>query len=127
MVSAFNVRSGGRWLEPGARFSKNFRARTESHNKNLKPYVYRAVLFTQFSIRTGLTSMQSLMPIHCFLSEIQIIKDRFTDWISYRVFREMGPWSLTSRCFLREELPSLHIVSLHPGVWMGTSDHKTGE
>ena len=37
--------------------------------------------------------MQSLMPIHCFLSEIQIIKNGFTGPISYRVFRETGPWA----------------------------------
>ena len=36
--------------------------------------------------------MQSLMPIHCFLFEIQIIKNGFTGLISYRVFRETGPW-----------------------------------
>ena len=31
--------------------------------------------------------MQSLIPIHCFLFETQIIKNGFTDSISYRVFK----------------------------------------
>ena len=35
--------------------------------------------------------MQSLMPIHCFLFEIQIIENGFTGPISYRVFGEKGP------------------------------------
>ena len=38
------VASRGPFLEG----PEKFRAWTESHNKNLKPYVYRAVLFTQF-------------------------------------------------------------------------------
>ena len=33
----------------------------------------------------------SLMPIHCFLFEIQIIKNGFTGPMSYRVFGETGP------------------------------------
>ena len=44
--------------------------------------------------------MQSLMPIHCFLFEIQIIKNGFTVPISYRVFRETGPRS----CMIRLQL-----------------------
>ena len=36
--------------------------------------------------------MQSLMPIHCFLFEIQIIKNGFTGRKSFRDFRETGPW-----------------------------------
>ena len=39
-------------------------------------------------IRTKLTSMQSLMPINCFLFEIQIIKNGFTGPITFRVLRE---------------------------------------
>ena len=35
--------------------------------------------------------MQSLMPIHCFLLEIQIIKNGFTGPMSYRVFGETAP------------------------------------
>ena len=35
--------------------------------------------------------MQSLMPIHCFLFEIQIIKNGFTGPTSYRVFGKTGP------------------------------------
>ena len=31
------------------------------------------------------------MSIHCFIFEIQIIKNGFTSPISYRVFRETGP------------------------------------
>ena len=37
--------------------------------------------------------MQSLMPMHRFLFEIQIIKNSLTGPISYRVFRETGPCS----------------------------------
>ena len=50
-------------------------------------------VFGPGKLRTKLTFMQSLMPIHCFLFEIQIIKIGFTGPISYRVFRETGPWS----------------------------------
>ena len=32
------------------------------------------------------------MPIHCFLFEIDIVKNGFTGPISYRVFRETDPW-----------------------------------
>ena len=35
--------------------------------------------------------MQSLVPIHCFLFEIEIIKNGFAGPINYRVFRETGP------------------------------------
>ena len=35
--------------------------------------------------------MQILRPIHCFLCEIQIIKNGFSGPLSYRVFRETGP------------------------------------
>ena len=44
-------------------------------------------------IQIKVTSMQSLMPIHCFLFEIQNIKNGFAGPASYRVFRETGPWS----------------------------------
>ena len=76
------------WVKtPGTRFSKfpkSFRARkaiTKIFN----------LIFHTVLIRTKLTSMQSLMPIHCFLFEIQIIKNDFTGPISYRVCRDTGP------------------------------------
>ena len=39
--------------------------------------------------------MQSFMPIHCLLFEIQIIRKGFTGQIRYPVFQEMGPRSAT--------------------------------
>ena len=101
---------------PGARFSKVQFSGPESHNKNLMPYVYRAVLFTQV-IRAKLVSMQSLMPIHCFLFEIQIIKNGFTGPTTYRVFRETGPWAtrtLSSFSFLSFRFKFLFQLFLRP-------------
>ena len=46
--------------------------------------------------------MQSLLPIDCFLFEIQIIKKGFKGLTSYRVFREKGPW--------KEAFPALEKV-----------------
>ena len=64
----------------------------ESHNKNQTLSLQSCSLHT-ILLQTKLTSMQSLMPIHCFLFEIQITKSGFTGSISYPVFRETGPWS----------------------------------
>ena len=80
---------------PGARFSKvpkSFRARKATRKiLNLK----FTELFISHNFNTNKVSFHaSLMPIHCFLSEIQIIKNFFTGPISYRVFRETGPWGL---------------------------------
>ena len=67
-------RSWAPFLEGPEKFSG-----PESHNKNRKPYVSRAGLFTYFKY------------VHCFIVEIQIIKNGFTGPISCRVFQETGP------------------------------------
>ena len=86
----FNEKSfrllGIRVKTPGARFSKfpkSFRAQ--------KTLCLQSCSFDTILIRTKLTSMQSLMPIHCFRFEIQIIYNGFTGPTSYRVFGETGP------------------------------------
>ena len=86
---------------PGALFSKV----PKSHNKNHKPYVYRAVLFHTIIVRTKLTSMQSLLLILCFLFEIEIIENGFTGPIGYRVFRETGP-GIVLQCIEGTQLPA---------------------
>ena len=83
----FNEKSfrllGIRVKTSGASFSK-FPKSPESHNKNiLKTLCLQSCSFHTILIRTKLTSMQSLMPIHCFLLEIQqIIKNGFTGPLS---------------------------------------------
>ena len=52
---------------------------------------FQSCSFHTILMRTKLTFMPSLMPTHCFLFEIQIIKNGFTGPISYPVFRETGP------------------------------------
>ena len=66
----------------------------DSQNKNLITLSLQGFPFHRILIRTKLISMQSLKPIHCFLFEIQIVKNGFTGPIRYRVFRETGPRSL---------------------------------
>ena len=76
----------------GAHFSKvrkSFRAR-KAITKILNLMFTELFFSHNFNIRTKLTSMQSLMPMYCFLFEIQK-KNGFMGPISYRVFRETGP------------------------------------
>ena len=65
-------------------------------------------------VRTKLTSMQSLMPLHCFRFEIQIIKNGFTGPISYPVFRETGPRFPFRVSRSESERPSEHSLERSP-------------
>ena len=78
----------------GAHFSKSFLARkTTTKILNLK---FTEPFFSHNFNKNKVNFHAKFMPIHCFLFEIQIIKNGFMGPISYRVFRETGPWTLKS-------------------------------